>query len=473
MIDANKLKDLLPDRRWFGAQDRAIADVEILDSGALDEGSPRLVMALVRVRFTDAPPALYNLPLLVHDDGSVGDALDDVERLRVLGQHMASGFTVRSDTGAFHFGGAGLDPMAPPGRETIRVLDAEQSNSSVVLDESVIVKLFRRVEPGANPDLELGRLLTNEGFEHIPPQVGELWYEGESQEPDDGDVYIDLGIAQQFLDDAREGWNVMLEHVRSLYEGADDSSDVRAEVAARAEDTFTLLDKLGEATAALHVVLSREEMDPDLAPEPADVQDVKEWTESARSWLRRLTDDGIDEISPLSVEIESRLDRLTGVGDAGLKLRIHGDFHLGQVVLSHRRWMILDFEGEPLRSIETRRRKHSPLKDIAGMLRSLNYAAAAMLFERTNPDADDWPRLSAWATAWEELARKRFLAAYRTGSHEGSFLPADDADFWRLLDFFEIEKALYELAYEKAHRPHWLRIPLQGIENVLTRKRPE
>jgi len=134
-----------------------------------------------------------------------------------------------------------------------------------------------------------------------------------------------------------------------------------------------------------------------------------------------------------------------------------------------RGWLILDFEGEPARSLEERRAKHSPLKDAAGMVRSFAYAATAALYERTSPGESEWNRLEPWARAWEEAARERFLSAYLRTSHEGEFLPSDRGAVSALLDFFEIDKALYEIGYELSHRPEWVHVPLHGISRALER----
>ena len=163
-----------------------------------------------------------------------------------------------------------------------------------------------------------------------------------------------------------------------------------------------------------------------------------------------------------------QIDRIRDVEAAGSKTRIHGDYHLGQVIRGLR-WMILDFEGEPVRTLEERRRKHSPLKDVAGMLRSFSYAATSVLFERAEPDSDGWRGLQPWADTWEALARERFLGSYLRKSHEGRFLAPEREVLAALLDFFEIDKALYELEYELRHRPEWVRIPLAGLARVIER----
>ena len=375
---------------------------------------------------------------------------------------MSQGETVKGLNGVFHFGGPGLDPSSPPGTESIRAIGAEQSNSSVVMDEAVILKLFRRVEPGPNPELELTRLLTAEGFESIPAQVGEILYEGEV---DGTDAEIDLGVAQQLID-GREGWAAIVQELGDLYDraGTEDADETVEDIAGTSLDELA---RLGDATASLHVVLAREGLEPDVAAEPVDRDDLSRWARAIRASLERVKSSGIAELDDYGTAIRARIDELEAIVDAGRKTRAHGDYHLGQVMLTARGWMILDLEGEPARSIEERRAKQSPLRDVAGMVRSFSYAAIAALLERAEPRSEDWHRLEPWAHAWERAARQRFLGAYLATSHEGGFLPPDRDDMATMLDAFELEKALYEVRYEQAHRPAWLPIPLRGIARVL------
>lgn len=469
IIDGDKLIELLPGRRWFGIQGRSLKSVRVVDHVQLDEGPPSLVLAIVEVHFRDGDGAMYQLPLHTHEDGSVTDAFDEPASLAPLGRALAHGETHRGIHGAFRFGGPGLDPMAPPGASSIRAIGAEQSNTSVVFDERVILKLIRRLETGSNPELELNRYLTNAGFEHIPAQVGEIFYESSS---DDGEGDIDLGIAQQFASDAREGWSHTLHSMQALYDSADDFyGDLPTVVEERTARVLDDLEDLGDVTAALHVLLARaDEAEPGGGAEPIDEWDLKEWAEGAHQWIRGVVRTNAVDLRDLQESIEARIDRLRNVEDAGLKARIHGDYHLGQTMLAQTRgWLILDFEGEPVRSLEERRQKQSPLRDVAGMLRSLSYAASVALFDKCEADSDEWRRLEPWADAWEEAARDRFLQAYLRTSHEGRFLPTDKEALATMLDAFEIEKALYEVNYELGHRPQWLRIPLRGVAKVIGR----
>jgi trehalose synthase-fused probable maltokinase len=468
VIDAEQVLELIPEQRWFGGKDRALADARILDETVLEDGPPALVFALAEIRFDDGHSDLYHLTLLVAEDGSLTDALQQPEQLKVLGEMMVGGLSAKGSAGVWHFGGPGLDPHFPPGASSIRTTGAEQSNTSVVLDEKVILKLFRRVEPGANPDLELNRLLTSEGFEQIPPHVGDIVYEGEI---DETEVTIDLGIAQTFVTDATEGWTVVMEHLRSFYGEVhphDADEDVRFLTEERAASVMESLEELGDTTAALHVAVSKEEMAPELAPETVEEADLAAWADRTSSALRALmkSEYGLGRYED---SIEQAIERMRSVTDAGQKIRVHGDYHLGQVLLSGRGWLIIDLEGEPARSLEERLAKQSPLRDVAGMLRSFSYAVSAALFERAQPDSDEWFRLRPWADAWEALARERFLNGYLKKSHEGRFLPSDRAPLADLLDAFEIDKAFYELNYERSHRPDWVRIPMRGIAQVAER----
>lgn len=461
-IDAQRLLDQLPQQRWFGYKDSKILGIGTVDTAIIDDGPPALVIAIVAVN-VGGRSIWYQLPLLVEPDGSARDATTEPDRLRVFGDLMRHSDSIKGDHGVFHFGGPGLDPMAPAlGHSSVRIVDAEQSNTSVVFDEQVIFKFFRKLDRGPNPDLELNRLLTNEGFDHIPAQVGEITYEGEI---DGEEISLDLGIGQQLIPDAAEGWTYLVGQLHRFFEEvdpADVAEDRTFLTEERAKESLSVIEELGDVTAALHVALGRNDVDPDLVPEAMERSDLDEL---AARVSRSLTD-----APPQALKgIARTLKALGQIEDAGAKTRIHGDYHLGQVLRSAKGWMVLDFEGEPLRSLEDRRAKQSPLKDVAGMLRSLNYVVVATMFERTEDDSPEWTRLEPWARVWEDVARDRFLTAYLTRAHEGLFLPSEREDLLVILEALEIEKALYELEYERGHRPRWVRIPQHGLIRVVER----
>ncbi|MFN2526978.1 MAG: hypothetical protein ABR505_12070 [Actinomycetota bacterium] len=463
-FDLDAIARQLPERRWFGGKGRTIGRVEVLDDCVVDDGPPALLLALVEVHYAAGEPELYQLPLLRDEDGT-RDATEDPQRLGLFGELMAHGVSIKGSKGIFTFGGPGLDPLDPPGK-SVRVVEAEQTNTSLVLDESFILKLFRRVDIGPNPDLELTRALTTEGFEHVPSQVGEITYEAET---DDGMIEVDLGIAQSFARDAVEGWEEILRRLGDLFAQAH-PEDAREDYALLIEERWdlTTIEELGDATAALHVALAREEMEPALAPEPIEPSDLAAWCDSALAALQREERESPEKLRPLVPAIAEQIERLRSITDPGWKMRIHSDYHLGQVLTTPRGWLIIDFEGEPARSLEERRSKHSPLRDVAGMLRSFNYAAVAARLKAEGEQ--DTGSVEAWSMAWEQLARERFLQAYLRKSHEGRFLPHDRDELMSMLAVFELDKALYELGYERRHRPEWKHIPLQGIRHLVTQE---
>jgi trehalose synthase-fused probable maltokinase len=470
-FDTDELKDKLERARWFGGKGRSISALTVVDEAIVEDGPPALVLALVRVSFSNGTAEMYHMPLLLDDNGP-RDAFEEIDKLRVVGDLMAHGHAVKGSLGTFYFGGAGLDPLAPPGNRSIRHIGVEQSHTSAVLDEDVIVKFFRRVEPGPNPELELSRLLTNEGFPHIPSQVGEISYEGDIDNSGE-EAELDLGIAQTFVPGAVDGWVDMLEHVHRLFDqiGAEESAlKMRVMTEQLAGHVLESIERLGDVTAALHISLSREEMEPDFLPEVVDAGDIKRWADEAMLKLRDLIDDGTAGLSELRPKAERLVRSFATVdGDLGFKTRIHGDYHLGQVLIARRDWLVIDFEGEPNRPISVRRTKQSALRDVAGMLRSFSYAALVPLLERTGEGSDERRRIEPWAETWETLAREHFLNGYTRKSHEGTYLPTDRDRVAAMLDFFELDKALYELGYERGHRPHWITIPLKGIRNLLDR----
>ncbi|MDQ3751641.1 MAG: phosphotransferase [Actinomycetota bacterium] len=469
MIDTEQLVRSLPEQRWYSGRERKLSSIEMIDHAVIEDGGAPLVTAVVEAEFEDGGQDRYNLLLVLHEDGSIRDAFEEVERLRALGLAMAQHMTLRGRNGVFHFAGPGMDPAAALGYKSIRTVESEQSNSSVILDDAIIVKAFRRPGDGPNPDLQLNRWLTSEGFEHVPAQVGEMAYQPGAPGADaNAETTIDLAIAQQWIDGA-DGWQEVLGHIRRVYEEADAADaveDIPSLVVDRSRRILDQLEELGDVTGALHVALARQEIDAEFAPREVRRGDLQNWAEAVEIALHQLLHRGVDELAKQRPKIEVLLRRFRDIADAGYMTRVHGDYHLGQVMLAERGWMIIDFEGEPLRPLEARRDKQSPLRDVAGMLRSFNYAVCSVLFDRAEPDSDEWRILQPWADAWERTARDRFLRAYFRKSHEGRFLAPDREALNTMLHVFELDKALYEIVYEMSHRPEWVRIPLRGIAQL-------
>jgi maltokinase len=320
--------------------------------------------------------------------------------------------------------------------EVRRPIVLEHSNSSIVFDERIILKVLRKVEPGANPDVEITRVLAEQGYEHVLPPLAELRR---------GDM--DLAVLRDFLVGATEGWQLARASVRDLLASRLPPEECGGDFAPDAA-------RLGDVIAGLHVAMATAWGD-----EPGD---VVRWIDQIRV--------GLDEVlrlaTPGTFDVDAvlaRLEATAALADAGAEIRIHGDLHLSQVIQVDTGWLVLDFEGEPARRRDERFTQSSPLRDVAGMLRSLHYAAATGLAEWDQGDAE----LLDLLAGWEARNRDAFLTAYE--AHEGidALLPTDPAGRGSVLAAFELDKAVYELGYELAYRPELVSIPLAGIERLI------
>jgi maltose alpha-D-glucosyltransferase/alpha-amylase len=347
----------------------------------------------------------------------------------------------------------------------------------------LLLKLFRRLEVGVNPDFEIGRFLTDvHPFARIPRTAGALEYYRPGNGP------ITLAILQERIANQGDGWLHALAELRGYYErvgGRDPAAGVGAELPPAAREAIgPYLDAaatLGRRTAELHLALAAGASDPAFAPEPltdTDLASLKEgMLDQARRALallaanqERLAGATAPAAKRLLDDAPCVLEQLAGGAPARVaayKIRCHGDYHLGQVLWVDNDFYILDFEGEPTRTVEERRARQSPLKDVAGMLRSFHYAAYAGLFIHTLSRADEFDRLEPWADLWQRGTSATFLRAYRKTAGEAAFLPRGERAFAALLDAFMLDKAFYELAYELNNRPDWVRIPLRGIVALL------
>jgi maltokinase len=341
-----------------------------------------------------------------------------------------------------------LQAVAPHEKaERARLMGAEQSNSSIVFDERIILKLFRRVQRGHNPEVEVTEALGKQGFTCVAEPLATLRK---------GD--FDLAILQPFLAGAAEGWALALTSLRDLFGMYDTSSipiitpDMPPPVMDPGQaggDFSGEAARLGAMTGGMHVALADA-----FGRHPAD---TKEWASTIAAQ--------IDELEPGDLDREGAqaiLDELVDL-DAGTAIRVHGDYHLGQVLRTDHGWFVLDFEGEPARPLEDRRRPSSPLKDVAGMLRSLHYATAVARTER------DEYALEGLAAAWENRNRQAFLRGYLQATAEGAILPDDPEAVAVILAAFELEKATYELGYERAFRPDWAHIPRAALRRLTER----
>jgi predicted trehalose synthase len=404
------LEDWLTEQRWFASKAREVASANVLERVPLSE-TPALELDIVEARFQAGTHELYQL-LPGEPDG-----------VRVLARLLGSEGTIGDVS--FH---GGLEPTGH-----VRPMGAEQSNSSIVFGEEQVLKVFRRIEPGINPELEMLRFLSERDFENIAALSG--WYDftGELMQ-------ATLGILQQFVAEARDGWQLALDDPLGL---------------------LHRLPELGTATGRMHSVLASDASDPAFAPEEPSDEALALLTATIDEQIERVFLDLPDNpaLAPIAgrgEEIRDRLQLMSHVGVGGRLIRHHGDYHLGQTMLRDAGWIILDFEGEPARTLLERRRKRSPLRDVAGMLRSFAYAASASELMRGVPAPE----------GWEQRARKAFLDAY-FDAVEPTLLPAGQAAIEKLLAIFELEKAVYELHYELNNRPDWVPIPVAGIARLL------
>ena len=454
-IEAEYLTGWLTDQRWFGSKARDLSGVNILEALALRDGDEPLVLALVEARFQAGTHELYQLILGAsqgaadggEDTGTIrqGDGWelhDAVTDPRLLELIESSG-EVPGERGCVFFRRTEGAPTVGADA-VIRPVGAEQSNSSLILGDQQILKVFRRLQAGDNPELEMLRFLTEAGFENIARLDG--WYEYSGDLMD-----ATLGVLQEFVHGATDGWDLCLEALAS----------------GGGEEVIGRLRDLGRVTGEMHTALGAS-FHPDFAGEEPSAEALSLLGATIDEQIERTFLDlpqDLDVLAPIAgrqQEIRDRLQMMSHTGVGGRLIRQHGDYHLGQTLYgADERWIILDFEGEPARPLLERRRKRSPLRDVAGMLRSFAYAAsAAELLEGATVDA-----------AWEDHAREAFLEGY-VEAVDPALLPAGQAAIEKQLGIFELEKAVYELRYELNNRPDWVRIPVAGIARLLEEDLP-
>jgi len=494
LLEREALPAYLTKRRWFSAKGQTIESARIAYTARLPGGDRELLLAELETRI-DGVTQRWQMPLsIVWEDETSGPlpgqlALSRVRRGRRVGlltdafavasfavqmlQAMAEGTQIEMEEGQIVF-----EPM--PGAEpvlrlkpdaAINWLSAEQSNSSLIVDDAAMLKIFRKVTPGEHPEAEMGRYLTANGFTNSPTLLGEV-----KRIDKQGERYS-LAVAQGFIRNQGDGWTWTLNQFeRAVDDLATHEADARAD---KVEDYQTFAATIGRQLAAMHRVLARDTDDEAFAPRTANAEDLSRWIDRAHGLLNRAFDilgtlkTGENEeddkaVAALTLNraaLMQALERLAKSGEGGLMTRIHGDFHLGQVLVVSGDAYIIDFEGEPGRPLAERRAKMSPMVDVAGLMRSLDYAVATTLDPRTPTSAPLAEATRAkFVKRLRDGAQEAFLDAYRDGASD---LPGlDNLD---LLAFFMLEKAAYELLYEASNRPAWLSIPLHGLQRLMIR----
>ena len=486
-LEADVLPQFLALQRWFASKDKTVRSTSLTPLGemegphalavldvALDEGVERYFLPLSAVWGDDAlAPGAPTLPYTIAKlrrgprVGALADGTGDPAFAAAILVAMRAEASLPTSSGEVAFRGSdALRAIEETGEA--RPIPGEQSNASIVFGDTVVLKIYRRLREGVQPEVEVARFLTEVGYEHTPALLGSAELCPEGGEP------TSLACAFAYLRNQGDAWSYLTDALaRDLEEAA--LSDEETEFPF-ALDLGILL---GRRTAGMHRALAAQTDDPAFAAEPMAEEEVASLCEEVAGEIGRVLADLERALATLPEpaaqaaravldrrgEIEGRVGALREGAPSGMRTRIHGDYHLGQVLVVQNDVAIIDFEGEPKRSIAERRAKFSPLRDVAGMLRSLDYAAAATLRDRAASPAGD-ERAEARAEAWRARARAQFLDAYREEIHGSPAHPeAGFAD--ALLDLFLIQKAAYEVGYEMAFRPDWVGIPLSGLLRIL------
>ena len=520
------LPDVLKSRRWFAGKARAIESVRIVESLPIPCRSNAVTLLFILVEYRDGTPETYAFPVTAalgeqavqiqidmpstivtalkvrtkecEQTGVLYDALWNSDFSKTLLSAIGQGSRFTGETGTLIAsstqaygklinGGAALEPA---------VMKAEQSNTSVVYGDRLIMKVYRRVEIGVNPDLEIGRILTTTNFLHAPPVAGSIEYVRANGET------ITTAILQGFVHNQGDAWKYTLEafdryleRCRAQPTGREDElilNEPLLELVHKEIPTFAhaligpYLEscvRIGQRTAELHVALANVQNNPDVTPEPISLEYRRSRYESmcrlasqTSSLLKgRLNDMPSDTEQEARLVVNSEpqiLDRFRDFFEletSALRIRCHGDYHLGQVLYTGQDFVISDFEGEPARPLSERRMKHTPLMDLAGMLRSFHYAPYAALSRQQSKvlAEGDGGRLDLWVRFWSGWISVVFLKAYLAIVGRASFWPGSQEELQVLLDAHLLEKAVYEIRYELNNRPGWVKIPIRAVLEIL------
>jgi trehalose synthase-fused probable maltokinase len=510
------IPEFLLHRRWFGGKSRSIRNIAIRDLVRFEADAVEAFLVFVNVHYASGPEETYTLPLLFKTTDSplpeqapsltiqlseesepmvLYDAMSDEKFLDALFDVIAHGQSFVGTHGKIN-----ADPTTAlpriwepqQGRLPPVALKVEQSNSSVVYGKKLVLKLFRRLEQGTNPDLEIGLFLTEKTkFRNVPAVAGHMEYLN-----DDGEA-SSVGILQAYVPNQGDAWQFTLNALNLYYEQAKQASlpldqvptvnslvlsenPISPQAKRRIGSYLDSAALLGRRTAELHLALASASEDPDFSPAPFSEADQREFSRSALGLLSRtfgllrqkqhtLSDNmrpKVQCVLDLEKAAESQFDSLGKLKLTANRARIHGDYHLGQVLFTGDDFVIIDFEGEPARSLAERRAKRSPLQDVAGMLRSFHYAAYAPILSERN-SAEALQKLDAWARFWHLWVSATFLRTYLDVSGDTPSIPRDRSEMETLLAAYLLDKAVYELGYELNNRPLWVAIPLQGILNLL------
>jgi malto-oligosyltrehalose trehalohydrolase len=478
------LPDFLLRQRWYPAKDADRPEVRLAALAPLRAPGIHAAVAVWRVTPPGQSPLCLFVPLALvsatsgddaeliaavpaNNDGAmvaIVEATSQDEFVRAWIGLLLGGAAADAQFRAEHTKHLAQADLSGAGDWSIRRGSVEQSNTSIRIGERAILKVIRKVETGIHPELEICRFLSDEDdFAATPKLLGWMELAGDTEKD-----ACTLSILQAFAPNQGDGWSWMLQRLGEGAEGYDLALD----------EATAWLQRLGTRTAEMHKAFARESKDPAFAPQAVTADDVGRWGAAAQALARRALDglalhrgrlspaaQGIaDSLIARRERIAAKLDRLLPQPGCFMQTRHHGDFHLGQVLVTGGDAAIIDFEGEPMRPLAERRAKHAPLRDVAGLLRSLSYATAAA--GRDLPDGAPDAALGRLA-AWEEKASQAFFNAYLAAAEDTASLPAEAGECKRTVRFFMLEKAFYEIAYELANRPEWVEVPLRGVLGLI------
>lgn len=524
-LENSILYDYLMKMRWFGGKGRIMQSVKIIDHATVPLSENSAVFLLIEIQYESGLPDIYQLPVCFgkdqfagnlqencpqaaianlkvgHEEGILYDAIFGSELQLALLARMANNQDIPLKDSEIRFYGNRSLKRYVKGQEKIKskVLSAEQSNTSVTFDNRFFMKLYRKVDRAVNPDLEITQFLTEKAkFKHIPAFVGAVeWQYGNGS--------MVLCMLQELVESQGDAWTYMLDRLNNFYETmlsreeAGHSTDLKGSIADPVafdeipEHIRELLGGpvigqtalLGTRTGEMHLALASGTSLAEFKPEEFSLHYQRSLFFSFQSLVRGTFQNQSRNMKKLPDEIRQEAEEVLAMKDEILnvykriyrkkidvvKIRIHGDYHLGQVLFTGKDFVILDFEGEPARSYSERRLKRSPLRDVAGMIRSFHYAAYGGLFLNDEIREEDMAKLLPYAEQWYHYMSGVFMKAYLETVKDSPFIPKDKEDLEVLMQTYLLEKAIYELNYELNNRPDWLKIPLQGIKSIIKESR--
>jgi maltose alpha-D-glucosyltransferase/alpha-amylase len=509
------LSRFIPQQRWFRSKLRAIREIDVFDLIDIAVPNRDAAICVMRVEFAEGEPENYVLPLIRVDeerasrlgvkplfqlrgaaqDKFVIDATFDPDFSCALLQDMADRQRMKGSEGELR--ATPLPLLRELGYQDVkpRVLRAEQSNTSIAFGDRFVLKLFRKLEEGTGLDLEMGRFLTQHGFPHAPSVAGAIEFAVDGQT-------ATVGVLHTYARNEGDAWQYTIDQLGPYYERAAAQTTPPPEMDTSTRGLLELSSNpappiardlvgafledarlLGQRSAELHNVLASDAESRDFAPEEFTVFYQRSLYQSMRNLAGRVLQSAHAHKNQLPEQVRADMDRIAGLDDkvlqrfrrlvekkiSAVRIRCHGDYHLGQVLFTGKDFVITDFEGEPLHPLSERRLKRNPLRDVAGMIRSFHYAAFSPLTkgeEGVLVRAADVEMLNRWAAAWYGWVSGCFLAGY-LATIKPTLLPASVEELEILLDAYLLEKAVYELGYEMNNRPDWIVIPMKGILDLV------